>query len=58
MPKPAPSVNAYVAAPPSGKGKGVLVIHAWWGLNAFFKGVCDRLADKGFVALAPDLFEG
>ncbi len=52
------STNAYIALPPSGKGNGVLVIHAWWGLNHFFKGVCDRLAKEGFVALAPDLFEG
>jgi len=44
--------------PSSGKGKGVLVIHARWGLNDFFKGVCDRLAKEGFVAVAPDLFEG
>jgi carboxymethylenebutenolidase len=36
----------------------VLVIHAWWGLNGFFKSVCDRLAEAGFVAAAPDLFEG
>jgi len=50
--------DAYLAAPSSGKGRGVLVIHAWWGLNAFFRSVCDRLADEGFVALAPDLFEG
>ncbi len=39
-------------------GPGVLVLHAWWGLTPFFKQVCDRLADEGFVALAPDLFEG
>jgi carboxymethylenebutenolidase len=52
------SANAYVALPSSGKGRGVLVIHAWWGLNNFFKGVCDRLATEGFVAVAPDLFEG
>lgn len=36
----------------------MLVLHAWWGLTPFFKQVCDRLADEGFVALAPDLYEG
>jgi carboxymethylenebutenolidase len=39
-------------------GPGVLVLHAWWGLTPFFKQTCDRLADEGFVALAPDLFDG
>ena len=39
-------------------GPGVLVLHAWWGLTPFFKRVCDRLADEGFVALAPDLLDG
>jgi carboxymethylenebutenolidase len=39
-------------------GPGVLVLHAWWGLTPFFKQICDRLADEGFVALAPDLFDG
>ena len=28
------------------------------GLSGFFRGVCDRLAREGFVATAPDLFEG
>lgn len=41
-----------------GRGPGVLVLHGWWGLTPFFKSVCDRLADAGFVAMAPDLFEG
>lgn len=50
--------TAYVVAPDSGQGPGVLVLHAWWGLTPFFKGVADRLADAGFVALAPDLFAG
>jgi carboxymethylenebutenolidase len=36
----------------------VLVLHAWWGLTPFFKEVCDRLAEAGFVALAPDLNAG
>ncbi len=48
----------YLAVPPAGKGPGVLVLHAWWGLNDFFREFCDRLAHEGFVALAPDLFSG
>jgi carboxymethylenebutenolidase len=52
------SVNAYLSVPASGKGPGVLVLHAWWGLKPFFRQVCDRLAEQGFVALAPDLYHG
>jgi carboxymethylenebutenolidase len=36
----------------------VLVLHAWWGLNDTMKEVCDRLAESGFVAFAPDLYHG
>lgn len=50
--------NAYIVTPRSGSGPGVLVVHAWWGLTPFFKKVCDRLADEGFVAMAPDLNDG
>jgi carboxymethylenebutenolidase len=49
--------KAYLAAPPKG-GPGVLVLHAWWGLNPFFKQVCEELAQQGFTALAPDLYNG
>jgi carboxymethylenebutenolidase len=48
----------YLALPTAGKGPAVLVLHAWWGLNDFVKGYCDRLSQEGFVALAPDLFSG
>ena len=50
--------RGYLAAPASGSGPGVLVLHAWWGLTPFFTEVCDRLAEAGFVALAPDLHHG
>lgn len=50
--------NAYLAKPNSSLGKGVLVIHAWWGLNKFFKDLCDRLAGEGFLVMAPDLYHG
>jgi len=50
--------DRYLAVPKSGKGAGVLVLHAWWGLNDFFRDFCDRLAGEGFLALAPDLFSG
>jgi carboxymethylenebutenolidase len=50
--------ESYIAVPPSGKGTGVLVLHAWWGLTDFIREFCDRLAQEGFVALAPDLFSG
>lgn len=54
-----PTGTAYVVAPPGGaSGPGVLVLHGWWGLTPFFRRVCDRLADAGFVALAPDLHGG
>jgi carboxymethylenebutenolidase len=49
--------KAYLAGPESG-GPGVLVLHAWWGLKPFFKWVCNRLAEQGFTALAPDLYQG
>src|SRR5690348_10851853 len=52
------TINGYLAVPERGSGPGVVVLHAWWGLNDFFKQVCDRLAQEGFVALAPDLYHG
>jgi carboxymethylenebutenolidase len=51
-------VRGYLATPAGGNGPGVLVLHAWWGLNEVFTGVCDKLAQAGFVAFAPDMFAG
>ncbi|MEM7128738.1 MAG: dienelactone hydrolase family protein [Chloroflexota bacterium] len=52
------SFQGYISYPKSQSGPGVLVFHAWWGLTPFFTQVCDNLANRGFVALAPDLFHG
>jgi carboxymethylenebutenolidase len=50
--------DGYLATPDTGKGRGVLVLHAWWGLNDTIKAFCDRLAAAGFIAFAPDLYQG
>lgn len=50
--------QGYLAAPAGETGPGVLVLHAWWGLNETIKAFCQRLADAGFVAFAPDLYHG
>ncbi len=52
------SAGGYLAAPASGSGAGVIVLQEWWGLVPQIKAVCDRLAEAGFAALAPDLYHG
>ncbi len=52
------SANGYLALPSQPDSPGVIVLHAWWGLNQFFKNLCERLAAEGFVVFAPDLNEG
>lgn len=52
---PAPG---YLATPAAANGPGVVVLHEWWGLTEPFRQVCDRLAEAGFIALAPDLYRG
>jgi carboxymethylenebutenolidase len=53
-----PQPQGFLALPPTGQGPGVLVLHAWWGLNDTMKAFCTRLAESGFVAFAPDLYHG
>src|SRR5436853_1895376 len=49
--------KGYLASPEKPRG-AVLVLHAWWGLNDFFKHFSNKLASQGFLALAPDLHDG
>lgn len=44
---------------PSGRGgphPGVVVLQEAYGVNSYVKSVCDRLADAGYTAVAPELF--
>jgi carboxymethylenebutenolidase len=53
-----PQPQGFLAVPPAGSGPGVLVLHAWWGLNDIIKAFCTRLAEAGFTVFAPDLYHG
>lgn len=37
---------------------GVVLYHAWWGLNDDVKAFADRLAEAGFFVVAPDIYRG
>ncbi len=50
------SFSAYLAAPKSGKGPGIVVIQEIFGVNAVMRDITDDLAAKGYTALCPDLF--
>lgn len=50
--------QGFLATPPAGTGPGVLVLHAWWGLNDNLKAFCTKLAESGFTVFAPDLYHG
>jgi carboxymethylenebutenolidase len=47
-----------ILLPPSGAGPGVVVAHAWWGLNQTIRDYGVWLAKQGFVVGLPDLFNG
>ena len=50
--------DGFLSVPSTGKGAGVLVLHAWWGLNETIRNFCSRLSDEGYVVFAPDLYHG
>jgi carboxymethylenebutenolidase len=42
----------------TGQGPGLLLVHAWWGLNETMRSFADAFADAGFAVIAPDLYRG
>jgi carboxymethylenebutenolidase len=50
--------NAFMAVPAEGNGAGVLVLHAWWGLNDIIYQTCEAFAQAGYLAMAPDYYQG
>lgn len=50
-------IRAHLALPGSRTaGAGVIVIQEIFGLTDFIRGVADRLAEQGYIALAPHLY--
>ena len=50
------SFSAFLARPLAAKAPAVVAIQEIFGVNAVMREVCDRLAEAGFLAVAPDLF--
>ena len=47
---------AYIARPKTSPAPGVVVLQELFGVNADIRKTCDELAERGFLAVAPDLF--
>jgi carboxymethylenebutenolidase len=56
--EPVNAAGAAAAGVAGVRAAGVVVIQEWWGVNGQIRGVADRLADAGYVALVPDLYRG
>ncbi len=37
---------------------GFVLLHDWWGLNEHARGVAERAAERGYVAIVPDFYRG
>jgi carboxymethylenebutenolidase len=51
--------TGYLARPEgAGNGKGIIVIQEWWGLVPHIQDLAERFAALGYLALAPDFWDG
>ena len=51
-----PGFEAHVALPPAGRGPGLVLLQEIFGVNDYVKDAARRLAELGYVVLAPDLY--
>jgi carboxymethylenebutenolidase len=58
FPTSAGSTPGYLAVPEAKSGLATIVLQEWWGMDDSVRAICDRFADAGFFALAPDLYRG
>jgi carboxymethylenebutenolidase len=49
-------MGAFVALPEAGRGPGLLVLMEIFGVGTYIRRAAERLAELGYVALAPDLY--
>ncbi len=49
-------MGAHIAVPDSGHGPGILVLMEIFGVGSYIRRATERLAELGYVALAPDLY--
>jgi carboxymethylenebutenolidase len=53
------TLTGYMARPAGAEAlPAVIVLQEWWGVNEHIMDVTRRIANEGYVALAPDLYKG
>ena len=50
------SFGAYIARPKASPAPAIIVLQELFGVNADIRWHCDKLAEQGYLAVAPDLF--
>ncbi|WP_347827335.1 dienelactone hydrolase family protein [uncultured Planktomarina sp.] len=50
-------LGAYLAEPAGEPLGGIVVVQEIFGVNAHIRSICDRLAEAGYIAIAPAIFD-